>query len=131
MLRTNASAALLAVLTTGCFFGGNDGYGGSDGTLVVDWTVSGSKARAACRDSGADAISIAISTERGRLVDELQEPCELFEVGIDLRPGTYVVDVVLLDSNGFAITTSVSDLSYVYSAEASVSAFDFPPDSFF
>jgi len=129
MFRILTLASFLVMASAGCVVH-TDGDRRGVGTLIVDWTVEGSKARAACYETGADAISVSISTDGGRLVDELTERCDAFEIGVDLRSGTYVVDVVLLDAEGYEITTTVSDRQYVYPAEAIVSAFDFPGDSF-
>ncbi len=130
MLRPVVLTSMLVLGSTGCFFGGDDDDLPVYGTLLVDWTVAGSKAPAACRDTGARSISIAISTSRGRLIDELEESCTTLQTAVELVPGSYVVDAVLLDVDGYEITTRVRDRPYVYSAEASVSAFDFPADSF-
>jgi len=122
---------LLALGSSGCFFVGDDDDDfPRHGTLLVDWTVEGSHTRAACRETGADAIDIAISTDGGRLVDEFQDPCEAFEVSVDLLPGTYVIDAVLLDPGGADLTTTVSDRVFIDPGALTVSAVDFPTDSF-
>ena len=125
---------LLAALTSGCYFdaGADDDYDFyGAGTLVVDWTVAGSKSRLACRDFGADSIDIIIATRSGDFVDEFTVYCERFSAAVDLVPGRYVVDSVLLDFDGYELTTPVRDGLRIYDLETTVSAIDFPEDSFF
>jgi hypothetical protein len=121
----------LAVALSGCFFEGDHHDYPRDGTLTVDWTIEGSHATAACRRNGVDTVDIVISTGRGQPVDEVEEVCEAFEVSIDLFPDTYFVDAVLLDVNGVELTTTVSDRVYIDPGLDTLSAVDFPPDSFF
>lgn len=121
----------VALGSSGCFFDGGHSDGPRLGTLLVDWTVEGRHATAACRETGADTVDITISTGRGDVVDEFQELCESFEVSVDLLPGTYLIDAVLLDANGTAITTTVSDRVFIDPGVGTVSAVDFPTDSFF
>jgi hypothetical protein len=130
-MRVALGFALSASLAlSGCFFESNDGPP-AYGTLVVDWTVDGSKRSAACRDFSADSIDLIVSTDDGRIVDEFSEYCESFAASIDLSPGTYVVNAVLLDPNGTELTTAVVDRLPIYRHETSVSALDFPADAFY
>jgi hypothetical protein len=129
MLRKLIRFVSLALLVTGCSAGGDDYYDGT-GTLVVDWTVDGTKDPRACRDFGADAVSIVLRTRGGSFIDELQPLCERFSTAVDLSPGSYRVDVVLLDPAGVEITTTVYASALVYDYETTFSAFDFPFDSF-
>src|SRR5258706_6628029 len=129
MRRTIGIAISAALSLSGCFFEGSS-HRPSFGTLVVDWTVDGSKHPDACRQNGADAIDIVVRTFDGGFVDEFQDPCEDFATSVDLSPGTYTIDAVLLDARGHDLTTAVTDDVNLFSYETTVSAIDFPLDSF-
>jgi len=129
MLRQLTRLTSVVLLVTGCASGGDDYYDAT-GTLVVDWTVDGTKDPGSCRDFGADALSIVLRTRSGSFIDELQPLCERFSTAIDLSPGSYRVDVVLLDPAGGEITTTVHANALIYDYETTFSAFDFPLDSF-
>jgi hypothetical protein len=118
-----------AVLLPSCFF--EDDSPPPLGTLLVDWTVAGSKRALTCADFSADSIDVVIRTHDGLFVDEFTEYCESFQTSVDLSPGTYVVDAVLLDAGGSELTTPVTDRLRVYRWETSVSALDFPAASFY
>jgi hypothetical protein len=132
MLRKLIVTLLAAATTTGCLYttDDHDHYYGPVGTLVVDWTVAGTKARLACRDFGADTVDIVVTDRDGRFVDEFTPWCERFEAAVALVPDRYTIDAVLLDVEGFELTTAVRVSVRVYDLETSVSAIDFPEDSF-
>jgi hypothetical protein len=120
---------LLVLLGSGCFVGTSD-RGLPDGTLVVDWTVDGSKDPTACSDNGADSFDVIITTSDGVTVDDTRANCEDFSLSVSLPPDLYSIDGVLLDAHGHQITTAVRDRVRVRPAESDVSAIDFPADSF-
>jgi hypothetical protein len=131
MLRQLACSLFTAVLATGCFVGDDDhAYYGPIGTLVVDWTVDATKDPAACRDFGVDRIDIVVLTRRGDFVDEVRPYCERFATAIDLLPGTYTIEATLQAPDGVLITTTVEAGARVYDLETTVTAVDFPADSF-
>jgi hypothetical protein len=130
MLRPLAYSLFAAVLATGCFVGDDDAYYGAVGTLVVDWTVDATKDPAACRDFGVDRVDIVVLTRRGELVDEIQPYCERFGAAIDLVPGAYKIEATLQAPDGVLITTTVEANVRVYDLETTVTAVDFPADSF-
>lgn len=122
--------ALVAALSTcGCVIVGDD-RGLPDGSLVVDWTVKGTKAPRACSDNGAVTLDVIIKTADGIAVTEQQSDCESFDLSVQLPPNVYTIDGVLLDARGNPITTTVRDRLRVRPAEADISAVDFPADSF-
>ena len=123
------SALLTSLLASGCFVGSND-HGVPDGTLVVDWTVDGTKDPRACSDNGAVTFDVIVENSNGVSVTEQQSDCESFELSVPLPPDVYTIDGVLLDSRGHPITTAVRDRLRVRPAEGDVSAIDFPADSF-
>lgn len=129
MLDKLAPLLVLGLAGTGCYFESDGGYAPT-GTLVVDWTVEGSKRASACYRNAADALDVAIYDEHDHLVDGFQEACEAFETSIELYPGTYYVDTTLVDFDGLAVTTTASELLHIDDRRVTVSAVDFPFDSF-
>jgi hypothetical protein len=99
----------------------------STGVLVVDWSISGYQDESYCRQSDADAISVVIDGE-----GEFEEACESFQTSIELAPGTYTGDAVLLDPSGNARTTAVDlGLIDIRGNDELVVPIDFPPDAFY
>lgn len=124
------SLALPGLLNlAGCFFSSSDGP--RLGTLVIDWTVEGSKDPEACAANAADRIDLVLRSWDGTVLDQFQENCEQFQTAVDLDPGDYEVDAILVDRHGDELTTSARDDVSVYSNRSSVSALDFPVSSFF
>ncbi len=104
----------------------------SNGVLVVDWSISGAQDTAICQQSDADVISIAIQTSRGASVGEFEDVCEAFSTSIELAPGDYFADAVLLGPSGDARTTPV-DLGtiQIFGDDELAVPIDFPSDSFY
>jgi hypothetical protein len=120
----------ISLFGTGCFFESDNDFP-ARGRLVVDWTVDGTKDPAECVQGGADRIDIILRTGRGSFVGDFQELCEVFATDIRLRPGAYTLDAALIDFEGFERTTAVGDSFLIFERETTVSALDFPADSFF
>ncbi len=118
-----------AATATGCFSSG-EGYYRPSGTLVVDWTVDGTKDPQACRDFGVDRVSVVLRTRSGAFVEELRPLCERFETALELVPARYLVDAVLLDFERFELTTTVFADASVYDFETTIVPVGFPSDSF-
>ena len=123
---------LVAALTLpGCFFvSESDGHSSSDGTLVVDWTIHGSKDPALC--DVADASSIDIVVDRGDWSFEATQGCRAFATSIDLAPGRYSGIAVLLDPSGADRTTEVDLGAFtIYGNDVLTIPVDFPASSFY
>ena len=97
----------------GCFVDAGDGGGpgpspGVDsGSLVLDWTIDGSKDPDQCDQGAASAIDISVADANGTSAGEFQQSCRAFATTIDLPRGSYTADALLVDSSGQARTTSV------------------------
>jgi hypothetical protein len=102
------------------------------GFIVLDWSISGVQDPAACRQSDADVINIAVETADGFFIGEFEDVCEAFQTSIALAPDAYVADALLLDSFGDARTTPV-DIGFfeIFGADELVVPVDFPSDSFY
>ena len=96
-----------------CLIEAGDGGGGpgpvvvDSGSLVVDWTIDGSKDPDQCDQGAASAIDISVTAANGSSAGEFQQSCRAFATTIDLPRGSYTADAVLIDSSGQARTTSV------------------------
>ncbi|HEX6275326.1 MAG TPA: hypothetical protein VFZ53_19935 [Polyangiaceae bacterium] len=102
------------------------------GLLTVDWSISGLQDPAACRQSDADVINIALETADGISLGEFEDVCEVFQTSIELAPGDYLGDAVLLDPSGAARTTPVDlGLVEIFGDDELVIPVDFPSDSFY
>lgn len=103
-----------------------------NGLLTVAWTVDGTDDPAACAFEGADTIDIFVEHARGGTAAHVSDFCEVFVTSIELRPGSYFADAVLLDVSGRPITTTV-DLGFfeIFGRDELIVDVDFPLDSFF
>jgi hypothetical protein len=103
-----------------------------DGTLTVTWTVAGTSNPDECAFEGADSIDIRVQTTSGASVADANEVCEAGAASVDLPPGGYVADAVLLDAAGHVITTSVNLGHFTIRGDDElVVDTDFPSDSFY
>jgi len=126
----------LALSLSGCFITTEDDgepiYTSYDGIVIIDWTIDGSKDASLCDFSDTTEISIQIETTSGALVGEYVQRCEAFATRIDLPPGSYVGDAILVDSSGAQRTTAVEfGVFSVYGDDELLLPVDFPMDSFY
>jgi hypothetical protein len=114
--RVLFGVALCAALP-GCFIDGGDSSGpapgpapapvADTGSLVLDWTVDGTKDPDQCDQGAAAAIDVTVTAADGSPAGEFQQSCRAFATSIDLPRGSYTADAVLLDSSGQDRTTPV------------------------
>lgn len=76
------------------------------GTLTVQWTISGRRDPMDCGGLGVDRLELSVRAAPG---DEEQSegPCDAFQISLDLAPGTYSGDVVLVDRLNRPVTLAV------------------------
>lgn len=100
------------------------------GTLNLDWTVLGGQDPGACEAVGADVMSIHIYDSNDDVVASLNEPCENFGVSIDLPEDDYSAEMVLIDPDGGAVSTTshIDDLEVIAGTELDSGA-DFDSDT--
>ena len=95
-----------------CFVDAGDGGGPGpvvvdSGSLVLDWTIDGSKDPDQCDQGAASALDISVTDANGASAGEFQQSCRAFATTIDLPRGSYTADAVLVDSAGQDRTTPV------------------------
>jgi hypothetical protein len=122
---------MLLLGAAGCL-GSSGGRGmRSDGTLVVDWTISGTTDPSRCIQSGATSLDVIVNTTAGRFVGEFQADCRDFVTNIDLPPGRYIANAVLLDTRGTDVTTQINiDAFTILEGDSLDVPIDFPARSF-
>lgn len=76
------------------------------GTLTVQWTISGRRDPIDCAGLGADRLQLSVRAAPGD-EDQGDGPCDAFQISIDLAPGTYGGDVVLVDRLNRPVTLAV------------------------
>ncbi|HEY4104104.1 MAG TPA: hypothetical protein VGM44_09440 [Polyangiaceae bacterium] len=102
------------------------------GSLVLDWSIDGTKDPDQCDESGATTIDISVTASDGSPAGEFQQSCRAFATTIDLPPGRYDALAVLLDDSGHDRTTAVDTGGFtIYGDEELSVPVDFPASSFF
>jgi len=127
-------SSCLLIGLSGCVVSTNDPTGGAivgDGTLVVDWTISGSTDPNLCNQSSATTLEIIVVPESGQS-STFSQDCEAFGTSITLAPGNYSASALLVDSNGNARTTTVDIDPFTIRGDDELhTPIDFPSSSFF
>jgi hypothetical protein len=135
MFRALLPLVLACLPLTGCIIDDDPdpvvvtrGYG----LLTVAWTVEGTDDPSVCAFEGADTIDIVVERAEGGREAQVSDPCESFVTSVELPPGDYVADALLVDAGGRPITTAV-DLGYfeIYGDDELVVDADFPASSFY
>ena len=124
------------VVLPGCVVEADDGRdqhpGAGDSTLVLDWTIDGSKDPNQCDQSGSSSIDITVTTDGGAEVGEFQQSCDAFATSIDLPPGHYHASAVLIDGGGHDRTTAVQTGGFdLFGDDELTVPVDFPASSFY
>jgi hypothetical protein len=106
--------------------------GSNSGSLVLDWTIDGSKNPDQCDQSDASTLDITVTTLSGAPVGEFQDSCRAFATAVDLPAGNYSAEAVLLDGSGRDRTTAVQLGTFTLYGDDQLSVpVDFPPSSFY
>jgi hypothetical protein len=103
-----------------------------NGLLTLEWTLGGTRDPEECDATDSDVIEISITHSGGRIVDEFVESCDRFVTSVELTPGTYRAEVVLLDPLGRERTTTAFMGTFdIYGDDELILDVDFPPSSFY
>jgi hypothetical protein len=84
----------------------------SSGTGVFHWSIGGAKNPDDCDQTDAEALLVSIWTEAGAHIGDFEQYCQVFEASIELDPGTYQAEAVLLAPDGIERTTPVQIPSF-------------------
>lgn len=104
----------------------------SSGVVVIDWSIDGAKNPDECDQSDADALLVSIWTESGAHVGDFEQYCQVFEASIELEPGTYEAEAVLLAPDGIERTTPIEIPPFdIYGNDMLEVPIDFPASSFY
>ncbi len=128
---------IACVAVPGCVVSADDGPHGhaagvASGTLVLDWTVDGSKNPDQCDQGDATTIDITVIDDGGAQFGEFEQSCDAFATSIDLPPGHYHASAVLTDGGGHARTTAVQTGGFdIYGDDELSVPVDFPASSFY
>jgi len=128
-------ACLCCSVLAGCIVETNDSAPATvidSGSLVLDWTIDGSKNPDQCDQSDSATLDITVTTLSGSLAGEFQESCRAFATTVDLQPGSYNAEAVLLDPAGRDRTTAVRTGPFtIYGNDELSVPVDFPASSFY
>jgi hypothetical protein len=103
------------------------------GSVVLDWTIDGTKDPARCDASGAVTLQVSLVAAGSAVGGNFAQACAAFATTIDnLEPDNYTGSARLLDSAGNPRTTSVTLAPFdVIGNDTVTVAIDFPASSFF
>ena len=130
-LTLGALALATACGSNGGGFEGGSGEVVSDaqGTLVVDWTVDGTKDPSECQGR-ATTLDVTVGSSNGDS-HEYQADCDAFSTSIDLPAGSYNATAVLIDDAGNDRTTPIDINPFrIHDGETFTAPIDFPAGSF-
>ena len=140
-LRSLGVVSILAVAAapSGCIITTTDSPPAS-GSLVVTWTIQGSRDPAACNSHTASEFNIRVYDRNGTQVGpNYRQVCTAFSTSIPVNfaPGNYTLQAELLNSTGNPRTTTVGAPPaplvsfYIYSNQTTQQDVTFPDASFF
>lgn len=102
------------------------------GVVVFAWSLDGAKNPDECDQSDTDALLVSIRTRSGSHIGEFEQYCQVFETSIELEPGTYEAEAVLLAPDGIERTTPIQIPPFdTFGHELLEVPIDFPPSSFY
>jgi len=126
-----AMLMMLGLCSSSCFIEGDSTPARSGGALTVDWTINGFRDPDQCDQGDAERIAIVVYGSDGLVLAEYQASCRAFAARIELRPGLYAAEAVLLDEFGVERTTAVNLQSFeMFSGDELDIPIDFPASSF-
>lgn len=101
------------------------------GSLTIQWTLSGRREPLDCGGLGIDRIQVTLSAARGGDAEPWEAPCDAFEIVLDLAPGTYTGEAVMVDRLDRAVTLNVPVQEVdVLAGRNVLEAIDFPMAAF-
>jgi hypothetical protein len=106
------------------------GDGGPTGLLTQRWSIGGSFDDRLCADFYADQMELVIIDTSGYEIARAYQPCEQFEMSVELPTGSYEADATLIgyDDRPVSTTLSLQPFRVVRDTEIFIDT-DFPIDS--
>ena len=102
-----------------------------DEGLFVDWTITGDFDPLLCDVFGAFDVEIAVVDLFSNRVDTFYEPCDSFGISLAALPGSYDVELTMLDRRGDPISDTLIDRNVdVFEDEETYVPFDFLSSDF-
>jgi hypothetical protein len=102
-----------------------------NGTLLLDWTINGTKDTNQCIQGAVAVLRIDIYDARGGFVGEYDQDCQVFATTISLAPGRYSGNARLAGASGTPRTTDIQIVPWTIASGVTFSAaLDFPASSF-
>ena len=79
------------------------------GTLTVQWTISGRRDPMDCGGLGVERFDLTVRSASAAPSDaeQAEAPCDTFQISLDLAPGSYAGDALLVDRLDRPVTLSV------------------------
>lgn len=101
------------------------------GSLTVQWTISGRREPLDCGGLGIDRFRVSLTAVGGTATEPWDAPCDAFQTSLDLSPGAYSGEAVMVDRLDRPVTLSLplDEVEVVAGREALV-AIDFPMAAF-
>lgn len=122
---------LLGLCASSCIIESDSTPYRPSGALVVDWTINGLRDPDQCDQGDAESIEIVVYEASGPVVVAAEASCRAFAARIELPPGLYAADAVLLDGFGVERTTVVDLQTFeIYGNDELDIPIDFPASSF-
>lgn len=103
------------------------------GTLTLQWSLSGRRDPIDCGGLGVERFVVSLRSSSSSPADEEQfeGPCDAFQISIDLSPGSYAGDALLVDRFARPVTLSVPlDSVEIVAGRDVVKSIDFPVAAF-
>jgi len=103
---------------------------GPTGVLTTRWSIAGTFDDRLCADYYAERMELVIANASGGAAGTFSQPCEQFELSVELPTGSYVADATLIGYDGAPVSTTLTlqPFRIVRDTEIFVDT-DFPADS--
>jgi hypothetical protein len=126
-----AAIGVLALGASGCFVdAGTVTAGEPTGTLTTRWSIANSFDAGLCDYYSVDEIELAVY-DRGGTTTRAYQPCEDFELTLELPIGSYEADATMIgfDNEAVSTTLALAPFQIIRDRDLLIDT-DFPSDAF-
>ena len=100
------------------------------GTLTLQWTISGRRDPIDCGGLGVERLALSLRAPPAN-EEQAEGQCDAFQLSMDLPPGSYSGDAVLIDRFDRPVSLSVPlDMVDIVAGRDVVKTIDFPVAAF-